>query len=144
GAGSVGRDPVTPDGIGCVVGVLDDPSFGALVSFGLAGLATDLLNDRAYAAVPMTDEEARALLQAPRAAPLLAGHGGLPAVNTAALQDLLLRVARLADDLPEVLAAELSPVLASPAGGAVRSARVRVGPPTSRVAAGPRRLRGPS
>src|SRR5262249_56319664 len=105
GAGSVGRDPVTPDGIGCVVGVLDDPSFGALVSFGLAGLATDLLDDRAYAAVPMTDEEARALLQAPRAAPLLTGYGGLPAVDTAALQDLLLRVAPLAPDLPQGLAA---------------------------------------
>jgi hypothetical protein len=136
-----GLDPVTPDGLACVVGVRDDPSFGALVSFGVAGLATDLLGDRAYAAVPMTDEQARALLRAPRAAPLLDGFGGLPAVDTDALQGLLLQVARLADDLPEVLAAELSPVLVGPAGVSVRGARVRVGSPTSRIPAGPRRLR---
>jgi hypothetical protein len=49
-------------------------------------------------------------------------------------------VARLADDLPEVLAAEMSPVLAGAAGVSVRAARVRVGPPTSRVPVGPRRL----
>jgi len=140
-AAPAGLDPVTPEGLACVVGVRDDPSFGALVSFGVAGLATDLLGDRAYAAVPMTDEQARALLRAPRAAPLLDGVGGLPVVDTDALQSLLLRVARLADDLPEVLAAELSPVLAGPAGVSVRGARVRVGPPTSRIPAGPRRLR---
>jgi acyl-CoA synthetase (NDP forming)/GNAT superfamily N-acetyltransferase len=134
-------DPVTPEGVSCVVGVLDDPSFGALVSFGVAGLAADLLGDRAYAAVPLTDEQARALVRAPRAAPLLAGYRGAPPVDAGALQDLLLRVARLADDLPEVLAAELSPVLAGAAGATVRAARVRVGPPTSRVPVGPRRLR---
>jgi acyl-CoA synthetase (NDP forming)/GNAT superfamily N-acetyltransferase len=127
-------------GVACVVGVVDDPSFGALVSFGIAGIATELLGDRAYAAVPMTDEQARELVDAPRAAPLLAGWGGAPPVDTAALQDLLLRVARLADDLPEVLAAELSPVLAAGVGASVRAARVRVGPPTSRLPAGPRRL----
>ncbi len=138
--GADGSGPVTPDGVACVVGVVDDPSFGALVSFGLAGLATDLLGDRAYAAVPLTDEQAGALLRAPRAAPLLSGYRGGPEADTGALADLLLRVARLVDDLPEVLAAELRPVLARPDGVSVRAARAWVGPPTSRVPAGPRRL----
>jgi acyl-CoA synthetase (NDP forming)/GNAT superfamily N-acetyltransferase len=128
------------DAVACVVGVVDDPSFGALVSFGIAGLATDLLGDRAYAAVPLTDEQARALVNAPRAAPLLSGYQGAEPVDVGSLQDLLLRVARLADDVPEVLAAELTPVLASPYGAAVGAARIRIGPPTARMPLGPRQL----
>jgi len=127
-------------GVATVVEVLDDPTFGALVSFGIGGLATELLGDRAYAPVPMTDADAAELVAAPRAAPLLAGYRGSEPVDTGALQDLLLRVSRLAEDLPEVLGLELNPVLVARHGLAVLSATVTVGPPTSRVDPGPRRL----
>ena len=96
-------------GVATVVEVLDDPSFGALVSFGVGGLATELLGDRAYAPVPLSDLDAAELVAAPRAAPLLSGHRGAEPVDTAALTDLLLRVSRLAEDLPEVLAAGAEP-----------------------------------
>ena len=132
---------MAPPGVATVVEVLDDPSFGALVSFGLAGVATDLLGDRAYAPVPLSDLDARDLVQAPRAAPLLAGYRGAEPVDTGALEELLLRVAHLAEDLPEVLRLELNPVLVARKGLAVLSARVAVGPPTARVDPGPRRLR---
>jgi len=132
---------MAPPGVATVVEVLDDPSFGALVSFGIAGVATDLLGDRAYAPVPLSDTDAAALVRAPRAAPLLSGHRGAEPVDTAALTDLLLRVSRLAEDLPEVLALELNPVLVARDGLAVLSARVTVGPPTARAEPGPRRLR---
>jgi acyl-CoA synthetase (NDP forming) len=127
-------------GVTTVVEVLDDPTFGALVSFGVGGLATELLGDRAYAPVPLTDLDAAELVAAPRAAPLLAGYRGSEPVDTAALRQLLLRVSRLAEDLPEVLALELNPVLVARHGLAVLSAVVTVGPPTARVDPGPRRL----
>jgi acyl-CoA synthetase (NDP forming)/GNAT superfamily N-acetyltransferase len=127
-------------GVPTVVEVLDDPTFGALVAFGVGGLATELLGDRAYAPVPMTDADAAELVAAPRAAPLLTGYRGSEPVDTAALRDLLLRVSRLAEDLPEVLDLELNPVLVARAGLAVLSAAVTVGPPTARVDPGPRRL----
>jgi acyl-CoA synthetase (NDP forming)/GNAT superfamily N-acetyltransferase len=127
-------------GVATVVEVLDDPSFGALVSFGVGGIATELLGDRAYAPVPLSDLDAAELVAAPRAAPLLSGHRGAEPVDTAALTDLLLRVSRLAEDLPEVLALELNPVLVGRAGVEVLAARVTVGPPTARAEPGPRRL----
>jgi len=52
----------------------------------------------------------------------------------------LLRVSRLAEDLPEVLGLQLNPVLVARHGLAVLSATVTVGPPTARVEPGPRRL----
>jgi acyl-CoA synthetase (NDP forming)/GNAT superfamily N-acetyltransferase len=137
-------------GVATVVEIVDDPSFGALVSFGLGGVATDLLGDRAYRTLPLTDLDAAELVRAPRAFPLLSGYRGSEPVDLAALEDLLLRVARLADDLPEVLRVTLEPVIVGPAdpwhGGrslVVAGARGRVGPPTARVDPGPRRMRSP-
>ncbi|HEV7653440.1 MAG TPA: GNAT family N-acetyltransferase [Mycobacteriales bacterium] len=129
-------------GVTTVVEVLDDPTFGALVSFGVGGLATELLGDRAFAPVPLSDLDAAELVRAPRAAPLLSGYRGSEPVDTEALTDLLLRVSMLAEDLPEVLALELNPVLVARHGLAVLTATVTVGPPTARVDPGPRRLQG--
>jgi acyl-CoA synthetase (NDP forming) len=133
-----------------VVGIVDDPSFGALVSFGLGGVATDLLGDRAYRTLPLTDLDAAELVRAPRAWPLLNGYRGSEPVDTGAIEELLLRVARLADDLPEVLALTLEPVIVGPPdpwhGGrslVVAGGGVRVGPPTGRIEQGPRRMRNP-
>jgi len=135
-------------GVATVVGIVDDPSFGALVSFGLGGVATDLLGDRAYRTLPLTDLDAAELVRAPRAFPLLDGYRGSEPVDLEALEDLLLRVARLADDLPEVLRLTLEPVIVGPPhpwhGGrslVVAGARGVVGPPSARVDPGARRMR---
>ena len=121
--------------------IVDDPSFGSLLSFGLSGVATELLGDRAYRVVPVSDQDAAALVRAPRAAPLLAGYRGAEPTDLDALTDLVLRVGRLAEDLPEVRCLVLDPVLASPAGAFVTGARVELGPPPHRDDGGPRRLR---
>jgi len=107
-----------------------DPSFGALVSFGIGGVATELLDDLAYRAVPLTDADAADLIAAPRAAPLLRGYRGSRIVPPEPLIDLALRLSALADDLPEVVDLQLLPVLAGPAGVAVTAATGRVGPPS--------------
>jgi acyl-CoA synthetase (NDP forming) len=134
---------MAPKGISTVLGLQDDPSFGTLLSFGLSGLVSDLLGDRAYRAVPLTDTDAAALVRAPKAAPLLAGYRGDEPADLPALADLVLRVAALAEDLPEIRSLALEPVLASAAGAFVSSARITLGPPLSRHDSGPRRLRSP-
>src|SRR3954464_7066453 len=115
---------MAPKGISCTIGLQDDPSFGTLLSFGLSGLVSDLLGDRAYRAVPLTDTDAAALVRAPKAAPLLAGYRGDVPADLGALEDLVLRLAALAEDLPEVRSLALEPVLASAAGAFVSSARI--------------------
>jgi acyl-CoA synthetase (NDP forming) len=127
---------------------MEDPSFGAVVSFGLSGATAALLDDRAYRLAPLTDVEAAELVRAVRSAPLFFGHRGAAPVDVAALEDLLLRVARLADDLPEVARLELDPVLVLPSGISVGGAALRlarpVGPVGPRPERGPRRLPGPA
>ncbi|OXM47987.1 GNAT family N-acetyltransferase [Amycolatopsis thailandensis] len=132
---------MAPKGLSCVIGLQDDPSFGSLVSFGLSGLVSTLLGDRAYRAVPLTDVDAATLLREPRTSPLLTGYRGDEPADLAALQDMVLRVAALAEDNPEVRSMTLDPILASPDGAFVANARIVLGPPPTRPDTGPRRLR---
>jgi acyl-CoA synthetase (NDP forming)/RimJ/RimL family protein N-acetyltransferase len=128
-------------GIATKITTAEDPSFGAIVSFGLDDVAAELLDDRAYRLAPLTDVEAAEIVRAVRTAPLLLGHQGAEPVDTGALEDLVLRASRLADDLPEVARLDLEPVLAGPAGAVVRGARLRLAGPPGRHAEEARRLR---
>ncbi len=124
-----------------VVGVTLDPSFGSLLSFGLDGMASDLLGDRAHRALPLTDSDARELLRATRLSPLLFGHGGAVSVDEDALVDLVRRVGALADAVPEVAELQLRPAIAGPRGVRVPAARVRLLPPPTGPGPLQRRLR---
>ena len=75
-------------GVACVVEVVDDPGFGPVVGFGIGGVASDLLGDRAWRVAPLTDRDAVALVHDPRAAAMLFGYRGAPPVDAAALVDL--------------------------------------------------------
>jgi acyl-CoA synthetase (NDP forming)/RimJ/RimL family protein N-acetyltransferase len=120
--------PMLADGVETIVGVVQEPVFGPLVVFGLGGVATEVLDDRAARLAPLTDIDAVQMISDIRAAPLLLGHRGSPAVDIAALADLLLRVSRLADDLPEVAELDLNPVIARPDGAHVVDVRIRIAP----------------
>jgi acyl-CoA synthetase (NDP forming) len=120
--------PMLAGGVEVLIGVVQEPVFGPLVVFGLGGAATEVLGDHAARLAPLTDADADELIHAAHAAPLLSGHHGTPPIDTTALADALLRVSRLADDLPEVAELTLSPVVAGPDGVCVVDVRVRVSP----------------
>ena len=120
--------PTPAGGTEVMVGMTDDKMFGPLVVFGLGGVAADVLADRAARLTPLTVSDADELIGSIRSAPLLRGHRGAPAADRPALRDLLLRVSRLADDLPEIAELDLNPVLARPDGAFAADARVRLAP----------------
>ncbi|MFK3980411.1 GNAT family N-acetyltransferase [Micromonospora sp. NPDC050397] len=134
--------PMVTPGVACVVEAVEDPTFGPVVGFGLGGVATELLGDRAWRAAPLTDRDAQALVDEPRAAPLLRGYRGADPVDRQALADLLQRVGRLVDEQPRVRSLRLNPVLARPDGLSVLHAQIDLSPPASapRPDTGPRRL----
>ena len=124
-----------------VIGVEHDPSFGPLVMFGLGGPAVELLGDKSYRVLPLTDVDARELVCSLRGSPLLTGHRGSTPVDVAGIEQLLLRVAQLVDDLAEVVELYLDPVLASPSGVSVRAASIRLARAAPRPELAVRRLR---
>ncbi|MBO1334415.1 GNAT family N-acetyltransferase [Streptomyces sp. VRA16 Mangrove soil] len=120
--------PLARRGIELLAGVVQDAVFGPLVLFGLGGTATDVLADRAARLAPLTDHDVHDLITAPRCAPLLFGEGGTGPVDLAGLEQLLLRLSRMASELPQLAEADLNPVLAWPDGVAAVDARVRLTP----------------
>lgn len=131
---------MAPRGVDTVVRAVIDPAAGAVLSFGLAGPASQLLGDTAHRLIPVTDRDATSLIRSIRTAPLLFGWRGSAPVDTGALEELLLRVSRLVDDHPEVIAVSLEPVVVAQSGLSVLGASVRLAPPPARDDLGPRTL----
>ncbi len=120
--------PMISDGVDVLVGVVHEPVFGPLVVFGLSGAATDVLGDQEARLTPLTDVDATEMIRGIRAAPLLLGHRGSTPVSVAALAEVLLRVSRLADEVPEIAELDLNPVIARHDGARPVDARIRVVP----------------
>jgi acyl-CoA synthetase (NDP forming) len=112
--------PMVTGGTEVRIGLTDDRVFGPLVTFGPSDLVARL--------TPLTDTDADALIRSVRSAPRLLGQRGVPATDLDTLRELLLRVSRLADDLPEVTELDLSPVIARPHGVFAMDARIKVTP----------------
>ncbi|MGI5288299.1 GNAT family N-acetyltransferase [Nonomuraea polychroma] len=124
-----------------VVGVIEDPAFGPVVSFGLGEVTARLLLDQGFRLAPLTREDAAALVRSVRAAPLLFGEYGYPPVAVDALEDLLVRVGRLANDLPELARLDLDQVLVGESDVLILGSRATLRTPAGpRLDGGPRRL----
>lgn len=115
-------------GIECLVGVTTDPVFGPLIGFGLGGVTAEAIGDVAFRLQPLTDVDAEELIGSVKAARLLRGYRGSPPADIPALRNILLRISRLVEDIPEITDLDLNPVLVRPGGqGAVAlDARLRV------------------
>ena len=124
---SVIVQPVVTGGVEVRISVLHEQVAGPLVLFGVGGAADgDALADRAARLAPLTDSDADDLIRSIRAAQRLLGRRGAPAADLAALRDMLLRVSRMVDDLPQIAELELSPVIARPDGAQAVDGRIRI------------------
>ena len=121
--------PMLTGGVETMIGVAADRLFGPLIGFGLGGIYVELLGDVRFRIAPLTDRDADELLREIRGYKLLQGYRGQPAADIDALRDVLLRVSRLADEVPEIVELDLNPVIALPAGHGCRivDARIKVG-----------------
>jgi acyl-CoA synthetase (NDP forming)/RimJ/RimL family protein N-acetyltransferase len=113
-------------GVPVTVHSMEDRLFGPIVSFGVAGAASELLDDWAYRIPPLTDVDAAEMIREIKAAPLLVGYGGGGEVDMDSVQDLVARVAQLKNDLPEVEVLDISLALAGSFGVRVLGAAGRV------------------
>ena len=120
--------PMVSGGAELLAGIVQDPVFGPLVAFGPGGVFAELIGDAAFRIAPLTDVDADELVHKAKAGSLVAGFRGAPAADAAALVDLLHRLSRLAEDVPEVAELDLNPVIALPSGCVAVDARVRLAP----------------
>ncbi len=128
----------TPGAVATTIEVSDDPSFGAVVSFGVSGVPIELFADRTFRVLPLADIDAAEMIRSVAAWPMLDGYGGVVPVDTAAIEDVLIRVARLCDDVPQITRLRIT-ALAHPGGVELQEPKIRVQPTAARPDAAPRR-----
>jgi acyl-CoA synthetase (NDP forming)/ribosomal protein S18 acetylase RimI-like enzyme len=115
-------------GVPVAIRSIEDPLFGPVVSFGIAGPLTELLADRSYRIPPLGARDAAAMVREIKSAPMLFGYRGSEAVDVGEVERLIQRVSQLQNDVPQVSALELSLVLAGADGATVLTASARVDP----------------
>jgi acetyl coenzyme A synthetase (ADP forming)-like protein len=121
--------PFVRDGAELLAGAVQDPVFGPLVAFGPGGVLAELIGEAQFRLAPLTDLDAGELVRSGKAGRLVAGFRATPPADEHALVDLLLRLSRLVEELPEVVELDLNPVLALPDRCFAVDARVRVADP---------------
>jgi acetyl coenzyme A synthetase (ADP forming)-like protein len=120
--------PMIHGGAELLAGVLQDATFGPLVAFGPGGVFAELIGQAQFRIAPLSLPDAEELVLGGKAGRLVRGFRGAPSADAGALVDLVLRLARLADEIPEVAELDLNPVLGLPRGCVAVDARVRVRP----------------
>jgi acetate---CoA ligase (ADP-forming) len=128
--------PFVQGGVELLVGAVQDPVFGPLVALGAGGTFAELIGDAGFRLAPITDVDAEELVLEGKTGTLIGGFRGGPSADTQAVIDLVLRISRLVEDLPQVAELDLNPVIASPDGCVAVDARIRVAPPA--LAGGPK------
>lgn len=123
--------PMLTGGVELMIGVADDPLFGPLIAFGLGGIHVEILGDVCFRVTPLTDHDASEMVRSIRGYRLLEGYRGHAPADIPALQDLLLRISRLVQEVPEISEMDLNPIFAfSPGQGcSIADARIRVKDP---------------
>lgn len=120
--------PMAEPGLELYAGAVQDEVFGPLILFGMGGTASDVLGDHVARLAPLTDIDVHAMITGLHATPLLFGHRGSRPVDLGALEDLLARLSTMATQLPQLVEADLNPVLARPDGVVCVDARLRLAP----------------
>jgi acetyl coenzyme A synthetase (ADP forming)-like protein len=126
-------------GVEVMVGVTEDPLFGPLIAFGLGGIYVEILGDVCFRITPLTDLDAREMVHCIRGYRLLEGYRGHSPADINAIEEVLLRISRMVEDVPEIRELDLNPLFAMPPGQGCVAVDARI-----RVLEGDRRAKLPS
>ncbi|TKB77932.1 MAG: GNAT family N-acetyltransferase [Nitrospira sp.] len=118
--------PMISGGVEVMVGVTQDPLFGPLIAFGLGGIHVEILGDVQFRIGPLTDREASEMIRGIKGFRLLEGYRGHAAADIPALEEVLLRISRLVEEIPEISEMDLNPIFAFAPGQGCRIADARI------------------
>jgi len=119
---------VKPVDFELILGTKKDPNFGPLILFGLGGIYTEVLRDVAMELPPLNLMLAHRLIQRPRVYRLLKGYRNLPPADLDRLAEVLLSLAQLVTDFPEIVELDINPLFITGGQPLAADARMVVEP----------------
>ena len=117
-----------PNGRELIAGVAEDPTFGPVILFGRGGTAVEVINDKALGLPPLDMSLARAQIERTRVARLLRRYRDKPQADMDAIARVLVYIAQLSADVPEIAGLDLNPLVADENGVVALDARVEIAP----------------
>ncbi|MGQ4832995.1 MAG: acetate--CoA ligase alpha subunit [Candidatus Asgardarchaeia archaeon] len=118
--------PLAPKGKEMIVGVTRDPQFGHLIMFGLGGIYVNFLKDVSFGLAPLSEKEAREMVQSTKAYTLLSGIRGEPPSDIDKVVESLLRISQLVTDFPEIAEIDINPLFVYEKGKGVLALDVKI------------------
>ncbi len=115
---------MAPKGLEVIIGGLRDNIFGPVVMFGIGGIFVEVLRDVSFRIAPLSEEDALEMMKEIKASKILEGYRGQPPVDKKSLAKIILGVAKLLEENPEIESIDLNPVMAYPDKAIVVDARV--------------------
>jgi acetyltransferase len=109
-----------------MIGIIHDPVFGPVISFGAGGVSVEVMGDTAISLPPLNRRLALDMIQRTRISRMLGGFRNMPPVDMEKLVDVLLRVSSVACELPWVQEMDINPLIADDQGAVAVDARIRV------------------
>lgn len=117
---------MVPAGQEIIVGAVQDPQFGPVVMFGSGGTEVEGLKDLAFGLAPLTDLEIDTMLKGTWAGRKLTGYRNILPADIPAVKEVLIRLAQLAWDFPELAEIEINPLRVYPEGQGIAAIDVRM------------------
>ncbi len=130
--------PMVPEGVEMIVGVVQDQHFGPVLACGAGGTATELIKDVSVRITPITAGDAHRMVRDLKTFPLLDGYRGAQKADVPALEDVLLRVSALVEAHPQIAEMDLNPLIVHEHGALAVDARIRLEPAAGRKPLGAR------
>ena len=113
-------------GVETVIGMITDPAFGPLIMFGLGGIYVEVMKDITFRITPLSDLDAREMIESLKGYKLLAGFRGSKRVDIAAIEDAILKLSQLVLDFPEFAEIDINPFIVSAAKNNTRAVDARL------------------
>ena len=110
---------MVPKGKEIIMGITKDPQFGHMIMFGLGGIYVEVLKDISFRIVPLSQEDAHEMIRETRTFPLLRGVRGEAEADIEAIEKSLLVLSQMAVDFPQIIEADINPLLVQQRGQGV-------------------------
>jgi acetyl-CoA synthetase (ADP-forming) len=117
-------EELAPLGHEVIVGMAKDPQFGPALMFGLGGIFVEVLKDVSFRIAPLTEYDARDMIQEIKGYPVLTGIRGQKPADIDSLVDIILKVSKLVTEHPEIEQLDLNPIFVYPHGAKIVDARI--------------------
>ncbi|MGD2185432.1 MAG: acetate--CoA ligase family protein [Desulfobacterales bacterium] len=116
--------PMADEGVEVIIGTKIDDQFGPVIMYGLGGIMVEILKDVSFRVLPISQTDARKMIEETKSYPILNGARGNPALDKKALRKLLLLCSDIVESYPEIEEMDLNPVVVHEKGVSVVDARI--------------------